>query len=160
MNKECQIVRDLIPLYTEDLVSVGSRAFADRHFESCEQCRRERDAAAERIIQAKNASEVQNRIWQEIKARQKRKNDRIIIIVVLAVTFCYILFLTCPLLLGALGVVEINPEVSFNEGYNSIEEAMSSYEDSIISSDKKIMDRAETSAYSMVQTLCYESEKL
>ncbi len=40
MKNECMIVRDLLPLYVEDLVSDETRAFVDEHLADCEDCRK------------------------------------------------------------------------------------------------------------------------
>lgn len=40
MNNECMIVRDLLPLYIENLVSDETRAFVDKHLAGCEDCRK------------------------------------------------------------------------------------------------------------------------
>lgn len=41
MNNECSIVRDLLPLYTEDMVSEETAAFVRGHLAHCEACRAE-----------------------------------------------------------------------------------------------------------------------
>ena len=41
MRNECNIVRDLLPLYVEDMVSMDTRAFVQEHLNGCEACRRE-----------------------------------------------------------------------------------------------------------------------
>ena len=41
MRNECNIVRDLLPLYTEDMVSKDSREFVEEHLNRCEACRKE-----------------------------------------------------------------------------------------------------------------------
>lgn len=39
--KDCAIVKDLLPLYIEELVSEETEAFINEHLEECEDCRRE-----------------------------------------------------------------------------------------------------------------------
>ncbi len=39
MKHECSIVRDLLPLYVEDMVSEQTAAFVREHLEACPQCR-------------------------------------------------------------------------------------------------------------------------
>ena len=39
MKNECHIVRDLMPLYTEGMLSNESAAFVKAHLETCEDCR-------------------------------------------------------------------------------------------------------------------------
>ena len=43
MSKECSIVRDLLPLYAEDMVSADTGAFVKEHLDGCEACRTEYD---------------------------------------------------------------------------------------------------------------------
>ncbi len=38
---ECNIIRDILPLYLEDMVSEDTAAFVKGHLENCEACRRE-----------------------------------------------------------------------------------------------------------------------
>ena len=39
MKHECSIVRDLLPLYAEGMLSQESTAFVKEHLESCDDCR-------------------------------------------------------------------------------------------------------------------------
>lgn len=41
MKKECSIVRDLLPLYIEDMVSENTAAFVGEHLKTCPSCQRE-----------------------------------------------------------------------------------------------------------------------
>lgn len=41
MKSECNIIRDLLPLYIEDMASDDSRSFVADHLQTCEGCRRE-----------------------------------------------------------------------------------------------------------------------
>ena len=41
MKTECSVVRDLLPLYVEDMVSEETAAYIGEHLESCEECRAE-----------------------------------------------------------------------------------------------------------------------
>ena len=41
MKNECSIVRDLLALYAEDMVSDDTACFVGEHLENCEQCRQE-----------------------------------------------------------------------------------------------------------------------
>lgn len=38
MNKECEIVRDILPLYVDDVCSASSREIIDEHLKSCREC--------------------------------------------------------------------------------------------------------------------------
>ena len=41
--KECAIVKDLLPLYIEDMVSEETKIFINEHLKECEDCRNELD---------------------------------------------------------------------------------------------------------------------
>ena len=38
MSKECEIVRDLLPLYAEGLTSEASNEFVEKHLKDCAEC--------------------------------------------------------------------------------------------------------------------------
>lgn len=44
MNKECDLIRDLLPLYTENLVSDYTRNVVDEHLNDCPECRNKLDS--------------------------------------------------------------------------------------------------------------------
>ena len=39
MKNECNIIRDILPLYIEDMVSADTAAFVEEHLETCAECR-------------------------------------------------------------------------------------------------------------------------
>lgn len=41
MNNKCNLIRDILPLYVEDMVSTDTREFVSEHLEYCEACRAE-----------------------------------------------------------------------------------------------------------------------
>ena len=41
MRNECNIIRDLLPLYAENMVSSDTAAFIEEHLKGCEACRKE-----------------------------------------------------------------------------------------------------------------------
>ncbi len=47
MKNECSIIRDLLPLYTENMVSCGTAAFVEEHLKGCEPCRKEYEKTKE-----------------------------------------------------------------------------------------------------------------
>ncbi len=54
MKYNCEIIRDLIPLYIDDVASPSTRLMVDEHLEECEECRKEvsrmRNDEAEQVI--------------------------------------------------------------------------------------------------------------
>lgn len=57
MNNECSIVRDLLPLYTEDMVSEETAAFVRGHLTHCEACRAEHARMSEPASPPESAAE-------------------------------------------------------------------------------------------------------
>ncbi len=41
MNNKCNLIKDILPLYVEDMVSTDTREFVSEHLEHCEKCRAE-----------------------------------------------------------------------------------------------------------------------
>ena len=41
MSNKCNLIKDILPLYAEDMVSTDTREFVSDHLESCEKCRAE-----------------------------------------------------------------------------------------------------------------------
>lgn len=39
MDKQCCVIKDLLPLYTENMVSEGTKSFVEEHLKGCEECR-------------------------------------------------------------------------------------------------------------------------
>ncbi len=47
MRNECNIIRDLLPLYAENMVSPDTAAFVEEHLKGCEACRKEYEKTKE-----------------------------------------------------------------------------------------------------------------
>ncbi len=58
MRNECSIVRDLMPLYAEGLVSEETEDFIREHLSSCESCRNELESMKSGVFIEKNLSEA------------------------------------------------------------------------------------------------------
>lgn len=74
INKECDIVKDLIPLYLDDVASEGSRELVENHIKNCKECKHEIDISKSPILRDK---EIENSVkyikaFKENKKRQKR----------------------------------------------------------------------------------------
>ncbi len=58
MSKECSIVRDLLPLYIEDMVSADTGEFVKEHLGGCEACRAEWEGMKRSQTQEKGQKEA------------------------------------------------------------------------------------------------------
>lgn len=96
MRNECMIVRDLLPLYVEDLVSDETRAFVEAHLADCEECRK----ALEKIRTSPGITAEAGAVpLKNIKKRlrqQRLKSVFLAVILVMAVLFAGFAYLTMP----------------------------------------------------------------
>ncbi|MBQ5633538.1 MAG: zf-HC2 domain-containing protein [Clostridia bacterium] len=64
MKTECSVVRDLLPLYVEDMVSEETAAYIGEHLETCEECKAEleslKGSAEIAVIEEKPAMRADN----------------------------------------------------------------------------------------------------
>ena len=40
MNKDCEIIKDLLPLYVDDVCSTETREFVEKHLKNCNECQK------------------------------------------------------------------------------------------------------------------------
>ena len=57
MNKECEVIRDLLPLYVDDVCSGTSRTLIEEHLQDCPEC----SAILEKI----RKNEIENNLSEE-----------------------------------------------------------------------------------------------
>lgn len=76
MKHDCSVVKDLIPLYTEGLVSSETKDFVDEHCESCEKCRSLLGAIAESSDHPEANDAKKEKIWNEIAIKERKKKTR------------------------------------------------------------------------------------
>lgn len=55
-DRSCSITTDLVPLYIDDVVSDGTKAFVEEHLSQCENCREEYEKLSQNTVIADNAS--------------------------------------------------------------------------------------------------------
>lgn len=96
MKNECMIVRDLLPLYVEDLVSDETRAFVDEHLVDCENCRKalEQNRTSPGVTAEAGAVPLKN-----IKKRLRQQNLKSVFLavtLVMAVLITVFGYLTLP----------------------------------------------------------------
>lgn len=100
MKRECYIVRDLLPLYVEELVSEETAAFVRAHMETCEECTAELEAMRTDEGLCQESAETKEQRMQEaaVFSRIERSLRKDKWISIAATAFCVIL-------IGVLGVV-------------------------------------------------------
>ena len=89
MKNECNIIKDILPLYVEDMVSADTSAFVEEHLEKCAECRAELEDMKKSNGLEKNNVSVEDE-FMPLKAFKKkwyRQLNLIMIVCVLATAF-------------------------------------------------------------------------
>lgn len=73
MNKNCNIVRDLIPLYSDNTVSDESRKFIEEHCRTCDECNRILSLSKTEIDKTAHLDDEINSVWKSIEKQNKKK---------------------------------------------------------------------------------------
>lgn len=100
MKNECSIIRDLLPLYAENMVSEDTSEFVKEHLESCPACRAELEKLWEPVqVQAAPQPDMDAAPLKRLKKALLRKKVQTILCtaaVLLALILSVISFLTAP----------------------------------------------------------------
>ena len=101
MNISCEIIRDLLPLYVDDVCSDDSRELVEHHLQDCESCRTELNDMKGDLPQQKAIAEEMD----SLKAARKAQTRATVkyIFSTLAAVLCLI----------AVGVFLFHPDVAF-----------------------------------------------
>lgn len=100
-NCECSIVRDILPLYVEDIISEDTKQFVEEHICKCSECKKELERLESDIPMIKNHQETDDSTQAIKKIRLNIKKKRVftsvlssvISVVVVVLLFAY---LTAP----------------------------------------------------------------
>lgn len=98
MKNECTIIRDILPLYIDKMVSEDTIAFVEEHLEKCAACRTELEKMKTPNALEIVASNTQANDEKPLKAFKKRYNRKLFFIVVTTV----IITIFAPMLLVRL----------------------------------------------------------
>ena len=89
MKNKCNIIRDILPLYVEDMVSADTSAFVEEHLEKCAECRAELEDMKKSNGLEKNNVSVEDEVMplKAFKKKWYRQLNLIMIVCVLATAF-------------------------------------------------------------------------
>ncbi len=101
MNKDCSIVRDLLPLYLEDMVSEDTAAYIKEHLEKCQDCAAELEDMQKPVQPVIVAQEPDIDIAPMKRLKKKLKMEKVQAVLctaafMLALMLTVISFLTTP----------------------------------------------------------------
>ena len=109
MKNECSIVRDLLPLYAEGMVSPETASFVEEHLKDCEHCRNEYER-----LKAPCAVPAQNDAAPLLMLQKKMAAKRLRTIVLTAV-------FAVALLVSAFAVLDAPVYLPYTEGRLAVE---------------------------------------
>ena len=97
MNKECEIVRDILPLYVDDVCSASSREIIDEHLKTCPDCAAYlediRASEAENELKSEKSLVIQNQA-RRFKRRSAATGSVISALFMIPILICLIVNLT------------------------------------------------------------------
>ncbi len=94
--KKCEIIKDLIPLYSDGVCSENSKKLVEEHIENCADCRKLFDMSKSDIcINSKNEKEAVKKFAKKLKKKNLTK-VAIIVSVVLAIVLGSVYLLLVP----------------------------------------------------------------
>lgn len=138
MRNECNIIRDLLPLYLEHMVSEDSEEFVKEHLEKCAECRQECEQMKE--PQTSQTDQAKEEGAPLIKLKQKMRKKR------MQTVLCTGLFVIA-LLVSAFAALSAPVYFPYEEDLFTITE--NADESITITFDEKVTDyRCEVSVYS------------
>lgn len=79
----CDIIRDLLPLYADNLISEAGRDLIDKHIRTCPACRRQRDEMCAPL--EPETEDRTEQIMEMLRKKQRRRTILTILSIVLAV---------------------------------------------------------------------------
>ncbi len=99
MKLSCEIIKDLLPLYIDELCSDKSKNAIEEHFKECENCKKYYFSMKENEIFQENENQNEQKMTAGLKNIKSKINKRIIKIVMGAISgiVCYILLFNVPI---------------------------------------------------------------
>lgn len=140
MKNECNIIKDLLPLYNENLISQDTRTFVDKHLEICTDCGETLKKMQTPTNISLNLSAVP---LKNIKVRLQKKRITTIVFtaaLVLAILIALFSFLTAPQYLPFSEEL-----ISISESENG--KIIITFNDDVTGYDLDIQQNTETSVY-------------
>ena len=76
MKNDCSVVKDLIPLYAEGLVSEETKEFIYEHCQSCEKCKGLLDTIADFSDSKETIDDRKEKMWNDIANKERKKKRK------------------------------------------------------------------------------------
>lgn len=102
MNDKCNIIRDILPLYAEGMVSEDTVSFVEEHLEVCSDCSLEYEKLREFEITTDNNKDEKNHEQETIKVLKKIRKKFI-------KKFALAIVILCATTIGILATLQVFP---------------------------------------------------
>lgn len=172
MKYSCGLIRDLLPLYHDNVCSADSLAAVEEHLQECEECRiyDQRIKAAEDMDNVIYNPELEQQKAESIKRVKSKMNKKIVLIIVGVVLLC--IAIDAFILFGAIGLlmidyctseVEVNTDITRYEEYiggNAREEYRNKWGMDETIFPENITDRMDVQDYKMVYYNPFDAQYL
>lgn len=113
MKKECSIVRDLLPLYFENMVNEDTAVFVKEHLENCSDCAAEFEhLKSDRQIDKSEAPQRKNDI--NVLTAVKKKINKKIFKIVAAVCLVFVVLISAVMLYTGIGYSVTKDSISLS----------------------------------------------
>ena len=111
MKNECNIVRDILPLYVENMVSEETAKFVKEHLTECKNCREDYEAmkSTDGFVENKSDNSADIKIASSLKNIKNTINKKIRNIVLCAIAAVFIVIVGFSLLFD-VAIKNISPE--------------------------------------------------
>ena len=88
MKISCDVIRDLLPLYVDEVLSNDSKTLVDEHIEQCESCRDELKKLSEDEVHSCAVNQIENKnIYDSLNKIRKRISFKIQLTILISVIF-------------------------------------------------------------------------
>ena len=123
MRNECNIIRDILPLYAEDMVSDDTISFVEEHLQTCAECSTMYERIKEGgIVMTNENKSTEQEIVNTLKKLRKKVFKR----------FCIIFLAICVGVVGLLATLQVFPvykiyEYRWNQAFTDEQKTMLAY---------------------------------
>ena len=114
MKNECSIIRDILPLYADKMVSADTASFVEEHLTGCAECRAELEKLKVADVIESAVSDTENDDEKRLKAFAGKINRKRHIVISAFAAVLLIIFL--------LGGYELFTEYMKNRGFSEVEQ--------------------------------------
>lgn len=123
MKTDCEIIKDLLPLYAEHMTSEKSNEMIEEHLNECEECRKQFDDTLYDKPSVSFSNQTDAVFTQYVQESKKKNKKKTVIIVIVAVVLSIAVELAVPLgFLALLFIFDTGAEIETNTDISRYED--------------------------------------